>query len=140
MDERGKVYYLSSYLRGYLQFTDRLNTVLLKSQVDASWQEQIRRKQIEAENTRHVMEQEIDNVEAAIRREAEAEITELENAKAKRIDTMLENKQRIDARLAEVGREQEEKCRIQELIRNEEKIYKKRLEEKKKQFGVRDLI
>jgi hypothetical protein len=140
MDERGKVYYLSSYLRGYLQFTDRLNTVLLKSQVDASWQEQIRRKQIEAENTRHVMEQEIDDVEAAIRREAEAEITELENAKAKRIDTMLENKQRIDARLTEVGREQEEKCRIQELIRNEEKIYKKRLEEKKKQFGVRDLI
>ena len=140
MDERGKVYYLSSYLRGYLQFNDRLNTVLLKSQVDASWQEQIQRKQIEAENTRHVMEQEIDNVEAAIRREAEAEITELEKAKAKRIETMLENKQRIDARLTEVGREQEEKCRIQELIRNEEKIYKKRLEEKKKQFGVRDLI
>ena len=87
------------------------------------------------------MEQEIDDVEAAIRREAQAEITELEKAKTKRIETMLENKQRIDARLAEVGREQEEKCRIQELIRNEEKIYKKRLEEKKKQqFGVRDLI
>jgi hypothetical protein len=113
---------------------------LIHPQVDASWQEQIRRKQIEAEKTRTVMEQEIADVQAALRREAEVEVAETENARAKRIETMMDNKQRIDARLADLNREQQEKYRVQEQIRNEEKAHQRRLEEKKKQFGVRDLI
>ncbi len=110
-------------------------------QVDASWKKQIQRNQIEAENSRNVIEREIVSVQAALRRETEAESAELEKAKAKRIETMVDNKQRIDLRLAERSSQQQEKYRIQEQNRNEEKFYQRRLEEKRKQqVGVRDLI
>ena len=58
--------------------------------MDASWQAQIRRKQIETDNSRNVMEQEIASVQAALRREADTEVIELEKSKAKRIETMLD--------------------------------------------------
>lgn len=78
------------------------------------------------------MEQEIATVQAALRREAEAEIAELEKAKTKRIEIMMDNKQFVDVRLADRCSEQQEKHRIQEQIRNGEESYKKRIQEKKK--------
>lgn len=137
MDERGA--HLRFHACRDLRFFDRplyrycsFFVIFHVSQVDASWQEQIRRKQIEADHSRNVMEQEIATVQAALRREAEAEIAELEKAKTKRIETMMDNKQFVDARLADRCSEQQEKHRIQEQIRNGEESYKKRIQEKKK--------
>jgi hypothetical protein len=112
-------------IKGYLQFirhVHRYNSFdatryFLHPQMDASWKEQIRRKQIEAENLRNVMEREFVDVQTALRREAEAEAADLEKAKMKRIEIMMDHKQRIDLRLAE------RKSEHQEQIRNEEECY-----------------
>ena len=104
------------------------------AQVGASWQEQIRRKKIQAENSRKDMEREIAEVKTAVHRQEEAEARDKETAKAMRIETMLDNKHRAERRSAERSTDQQEKYRLQEQIRNDELIHKTRLEEKKKEF------
>mmetsp|Transcript_7779 Transcript_7779/g.13995 ORF Transcript_7779/g.13995 Transcript_7779/m.13995 type:complete len:472 (+) Transcript_7779:388-1803(+) len=109
-------------------------------EVDITRQEQIRRKQIEAEVSRKEIDREVAGVKATLLRAEESDKGGAEKAQAIRMENMLANKATIDRRAKEREKEQQEKFLIQKQIQNDQRVYQKRLEAQKNRCGVSDLI
>lgn len=99
--------------------------------------EQIRRKQVEAEEWRKEIDREVSEVKSMLERKDAEDKLDAERAQTARMETMLANKATIDRRAEEREREQQEIFRIQKQIQNDQKIYQKRLEEQINLCGVR---
>ncbi|KAL3788845.1 hypothetical protein ACHAW5_009202 [Stephanodiscus triporus] len=107
-------------------------------EVDASRQEQIRRKRIEAETLRKEKEQDMAEIKAALLRAEDADKRNAEKALALRIETMLENKRCIGQQEKESEKKRQERHFIQEQIQNDERVHQKRLDEQRKRRGFGD--
>ena len=108
--------------------------------MDITRQEQIRRKQIEAEASRKEIDREVAGVKATLLRAEESDKGGAEKAQAIRMENMLANKGTIDRRAKEREKEQQEKFLIQKQIQNDQRVYQKRLEAQNNRCGVSDLI
>ncbi|KAL7543917.1 hypothetical protein ACHAXR_013296 [Thalassiosira sp. AJA248-18] len=99
-----------------------------QEEVDITRQEQIRRKQVEAEALRQEVKKEAEEIQIALRRAEEADKRDAEKAQALQKETMLANKATIETREKESERQQQEKYLIQKQIQNDKMVYRKRLD------------
>ena len=83
---------------------------------------------------------EVQEIKASLLRAEEAERRDTEKAQALRMETMLENKKTMERRAQERERERHDKYLIQQQHKKEQERYQQRLEDKKRSYGVSDLI
>jgi len=103
-------------------------------EIDASRQEQIHRKQIEANLTRKEKERDAAEIMATLRHAEEADKRNAEKALALRIETMQENKRCMGQRAKENELKQMERHFVLDQIKNDDKVYLARLDEQMKRM------
>ncbi|KAL7547374.1 hypothetical protein ACHAWF_015266 [Thalassiosira exigua] len=100
-------------------------------EMDITRQEQIRRKRAEVEALRKEEDQEAEDIKAALLRAEEADRRDAEKAAALRMETMLANKATMEKRARERESERQEKTRIQNRIKEDERLYLQTMEDHK---------
>jgi hypothetical protein len=103
-------------------------------EIDASRQEQIHRKQIEATLIRKEKERDAAEIMAALRHAEEADKRNAEKALALRIETMQENKRCMGQRAKENELKQMERHFVLDQIKNDDKVHLARLDEQMKRM------
>jgi hypothetical protein len=103
-------------------------------EIDASRQEQIHRKQIEANLIRKEKERDAAEIMATLRHAEEADKRNAEKALALRIETMQENKRCMGQRAKENELKQMERHFVLDQIKNDDKVHLARLDEQMKRM------
>ena len=148
--EENESEHLNSIRKGELERLARVNDDKIATEsdtrrrwmedVDTSRQAQIQRKRIKEKALREEMDRDDAELKASLLQAEEADARDAEKAQALRMENMLYNRGTMDERAKKRERELKEKDLLQRQIQDDQREYRKRLEDQRKKCGVGDLI